>query len=147
MLVSKHPLYNLYTTAKSRCNNPNHTQYKDYGGRGIKFLFKNFEDFLNAVGDRPNGLTLNRINNDGNYEHGNVEWTTYSNQALNQRKKKTNKSGVTGVYFCNTRQIWVASKQINNKRRNLYQGPHYEKAVKAINEYNALIAFAELKSD
>lgn len=78
--------------AKNRCNNPNNKDYVNYGGRGIKFSKKwdNFVDFLAYMGDKPAGLTLDRIDNDGNYEPGNCRWATISQQNNNQRKRKKN---------------------------------------------------------
>jgi hypothetical protein len=82
------PEYDAYHHAKCRCNNPRHRNYKDYGGRGILFLFTSFEEFYAELGPRPNGRTLDRIENDGNYEPGNVRWATRSQQQYNRRPYK-----------------------------------------------------------
>jgi hypothetical protein len=74
-----------FRDALRRCTNPNVDNYKDYGGRGIKFLFTSFEQFFAEIGPRPEGMTLDRIDNDGNYEPGNVRWATRSQQRQNQR--------------------------------------------------------------
>ena len=58
----------IYRWAKARCNNPNVKSYSDYGGRGIEFKFTSYGEFLDALGPRPLGYTLDRINNDGHYE-------------------------------------------------------------------------------
>jgi hypothetical protein len=73
---------------RRRCENPGNKQYKDYGGRGIMVCerWHRFENFLADVGERPAGLSLDRIDNDGNYEPGNVRWSTRSEQSLNKRK-------------------------------------------------------------
>jgi hypothetical protein len=73
-----------FRDALRRCTNPNVDNYKDYGGRGIKFLFTSFEQFFAEIGPRPEGMTLDRIDNDGNYEPGNVRWATRSQQRQNQ---------------------------------------------------------------
>jgi hypothetical protein len=82
--------YMSYSSAKSRCTNQKDTfHWKDYGGRGIKFLFTSFEQFFAELGPRPEGTTLDRYpNNDGNYEPGNVRWATHSEQQLNRRSRR-----------------------------------------------------------
>jgi hypothetical protein len=77
--------YNTFKRAKQKCTNPRATQYKDYGGRGIKFLFKSFQDFFRELGRRPCGKVLDRINNDGHYESGNVRWATRTQSSRNRR--------------------------------------------------------------
>ena len=81
--------YNSFCGAKGRCNNKNDEEhYPFYGGRGIKFLFKDFLEFVEHIGPRPDGMTLDRINNDGNYEVGNVRWANAETQRANQRRPK-----------------------------------------------------------
>lgn len=74
-----------FRSAKARCTNPDHDSYKHYGGRGIKFLFKSFEEFYKELGPRPVGMSLDRRNNDGNYEPGNIRWATKATQTYNRR--------------------------------------------------------------
>jgi hypothetical protein len=74
--------------AKYRCTNPHHKQYKDWGGRGIKYLLPPVDEVVAVIGRRPAGLTLDRINNDGNYELGNIRWADRSTQRRNQRPRK-----------------------------------------------------------
>ena len=85
--LTKTPEYHAYQNAKYRCTNPScgEYQWKNYGGRGIKFLFTSFEQFLAEIGPRPQGKTLDRIDVDGHYEPGNVRWATKSEQQSNQR--------------------------------------------------------------
>lgn len=87
-VVSKTPEYRAYIDAKHRCTNPNSQRWYTHGGRGIKFLFNNFGEFFEAVGPRPDGLTLDRIDNDGHYESGNLRWATPSQQVSNRRNYK-----------------------------------------------------------
>jgi hypothetical protein len=78
-----------YWSAKSRCVNPNNRSWKNYGGRGIKFLFASFFAFYVELGDKPTPkhlYSLDRIDNDGNYEVGNVRWATKSQQQANRRR-------------------------------------------------------------
>jgi len=80
--------YKAYTAAKYRCENPKDGNYRNYGARGIQFRFKSFTEFLLAVGPRPQShLSIDRINNNGHYEPGNVRWATYSEQNRNKRRK------------------------------------------------------------
>lgn len=81
--------YMAYHDAKRRCTNPYHfNTTKNYKDRGIEFLFKSFEEFINCVGSRPEGTSLDRIDNNGNYEKGNVRWASIKQQAVNRRSTK-----------------------------------------------------------
>lgn len=78
--------YRCYTAAKQRCTNPRSQKFYAYGQRGIEFRFKSFAEFIKAIGGpRPAGLVLDRIDNDGHYEPGNVRWTTRSESQRNRR--------------------------------------------------------------
>jgi hypothetical protein len=90
LLVTRHGMHNTreyrkYSQAKSRCQCPTNARYKDYGGRGIKFLFTSFAQFFAELGVCPLARTLDRINNDGNYEPGNVRWATNDEQVASRR--------------------------------------------------------------
>jgi hypothetical protein len=74
--------------ARQRCNNPNYDRYAGWGGRGIKFLFTSFEAFFAELGPRPPGTSLDKIDNNGNYEPGNVRWATPHEQQMNRRNTK-----------------------------------------------------------
>lgn len=81
------PEYRSWRAMKLRCNNPNHIAYKSYGGRGIKICerWNDFTNFLADMGARPEGAELNRVDNDKNYEPGNVIWSTDSENNRNRR--------------------------------------------------------------
>ena len=84
------PVYRSWIGAKSRCSNPKHANYKDYGGRGITMCEewrKDFSAFYRDMGPRPEGCSLHRVNNDGNYEPGNCRWATPKEQSQNTRWK------------------------------------------------------------
>ncbi len=81
--------HQCWRNIKARCLRPHHRQYEYYGGRGITIhpeWENNFMAFLDHVGRKPHpSLSLDRIDNDGNYEPGNVRWATYRQQNANQR--------------------------------------------------------------
>jgi len=81
-------IWSVWSGMKHRCYNKKARQYKDYGGRGISVCDEwrdSFIDFFNAVGAVPNGKSLDRIDNDGNYEPSNVKWSTHKEQSRNRR--------------------------------------------------------------
>ena len=80
--------YRTWKSMIDRCCNPNATAAKNYHGRGISICERwrhSFENFFADMGPKPVGLTLERINNDGNYEPSNCKWATSSEQMKNRR--------------------------------------------------------------
>ncbi len=75
---------------RERCRHPGNPAYANYGGRGIRVCerWEVFENFLADMGPRPARHTLDRIDNDGNYEPSNCRWATYSEQLLNTRRSR-----------------------------------------------------------
>lgn len=88
--------YTAWRSMVHRCSNPRNKQFKNYGGRGIQVCERwrdNFENFLADMGEAPTGMTLDRENNNGNYEPSNCRWATGSEQHRNTRRNVWLKHG------------------------------------------------------
>ena len=108
--------YDAYNNAKQRCENPNHMNYPQYGKLGVKMLFPNFDAFLEYIGLPPNkSVSLDRINPNGNYEVGNIQWASKSIQSYNKKK------GLTGLTISLKKSVEVAqaSKTERVKRETI----------------------------
>lgn len=135
-------LYKRYDGMKQRCFNKNNTYYHNYGGRGIKVCdewrndFKAFYDHVIALPDYNLNLTIDRINNDGNYEPGNLRWVDRYTQMHNTRLFKTNKSGYKNVYYDCVNNKWRAIVEYKKKKFN---GGRFKLKEDAINDRNRII--------
>lgn len=88
---SKTPDYMIWRSMKTRCTLPTVATYHHYGGRGISVCsqwMESFETFMKDMGPRPPGYSIERINNDGNYEPSNCKWASKSEQSINRRNSK-----------------------------------------------------------
>ena len=121
--LTRHPLYSIWNNIKYRCYNTNAWNYEKYGGRGIimcdewlrnPLLFFKYVSNLENY-DKP-GFSIDRIDNDGNYEPGNIQWSTRHTQQTNQQIYSNNKSGYTGISFSKQHKKWRSQITINNKR-------------------------------
>ena len=119
-----HPLYHTWQAMRGRCNNPKHTGYHLYGGRGIKVCPEwdvSFQAFLRDMGERPDGMTLDRRNNEGDYEPGNCRWATPTTQARNRRDRK-NKTENQGISFDNKTGMYRVRRSIKSTGQRDYLG-------------------------
>lgn len=81
------PTYTVWQQMKRRCANPKVAHFERYGGRGIKVCsrwLESFENFLADMGERPDGTTLDRVNNDGHYEPANCRWVARKTNSRNR---------------------------------------------------------------
>lgn len=83
--------YIIWKTMRARCNNPNSPGYAGYGARGIRVCAawdQSFESFLADMGERPEGMSLERMDNERGYEPGNCKWATNHEQCRNRRSNQ-----------------------------------------------------------
>jgi hypothetical protein len=124
-----HSLYKQWRSIIDRCYVKSHTSYENYGGRGIRvgatwrLDFWHFVKDIENLGPKPESCTLDRIDNTGDYEPGNVRWANPSDQNMNQRTHKDNTSGLRGLSYNNRDRLWAASIQ--------YKGSQYRKSFKS----------------
>lgn len=134
------PTYHVWQDMLKRCSNPNAQGYERWGGRGIKVCerWRKFENFLADMGQRPNAeLSLDRIDNNGNYEPGNCRWATWEEQCSNRRDNRL--LTVNGVTQTLTR--WATQIGINpiTLRTRIRRGWDHRDAVRRsiqIKRYN-----------
>lgn len=131
----KNKLYSTYSNMKERCYNPKNKRYNNYGGRGITVCDRwlgiyGFSNFIEDMGERPEGYTLDRIDNDKGYSPENCRWATPHQQASNKR----NNNEVIGVSYSSNKKIWAAELIVDGARHRKWF-KYYDDAVKCRKEY------------
>ena len=133
--------FTIWIGMKSRCNNPNEPHFADYGGRGICVYpgwVNDFPAFYAYMGPRPSSKhSLDRIDNNGNYEPGNVRWATKTEQQANKRNTlMVNLSGenipmvtVARKYGINYRVLWSRLKYSKQTIEEAIRGPRSRKRL------------------
>lgn len=138
LLRTKHgmwgtPTYWSWAMMLQRCTNSEATGYENYGGRGIQVLdaWGLFEKFFEDMGEAPAGMSIERIDVNGNYCKENCKWETDSNQSYNRRINSNNTTGKTGVDFVERDSMYRA--RITHQLEEIQLGVYakFEDAVKA----------------
>jgi len=89
--MSNTPTFNVWTNMKERCLNPNHNSYHRYGGRGITICdrwLESFQNFYDDMGPMPEGMSIDRVDVDGDYEPSNCRWATSEEQSNNRANNR-----------------------------------------------------------
>ena len=134
-------LYTIWSLLKGRVLNPKNKQYSDYGGRGITICEEWKNDFMSFYdwamkNEYSDELSIDRIDNDGNYCPENCRWTTRTIQQRNQRKRRDNTSGYKGVSYYKNYKMFEARIHINKKQIRL---GYFQTAVEGAIAYNNYI--------
>lgn len=128
--LSSHPSYQSWHSMLRRCFDPSHKDFPYYGGRGITCAdaWKDVALFIQDMGEKPIGTSLDRIDNTKGYYKENCRWATPTIQARNQGDYRTNTSGCKGVSWQSKGQRWLVLRMKERKRRVLYWGPDFFEA-------------------
>ena len=119
------PTYSTWLNMKGRCNHDNDKRYATYGGRGISYepRWEKFENFLEDMGERPEGTTLDRIDSSGNYSKENCRWADVETQSYNKKKRRSKSAVGTpykGVFWYDRYEMFEGKARF--KGRTVYLG-------------------------
>lgn len=130
------PTFTSWHSMMQRCCNENNEAYKSYGAIGITVdeRWKDFLNFLEDMGERPEGTSLNRIRGSSVYSKDTCEWASYSIQAYDQKIRNTNKSGRTGVCWDKRLGKWEAYISVEKKKISLGFYEDLDNAIEARKE-------------
>lgn len=120
--MSRTKTYRIWAGMIQRCTYKKHIHYKYYGGRGIDVCesWRSFENFFNDMGERPSEChSIDRIDNNGDYEPNNCRWVTMEKQSQNKRAYQSSKTGISGVRWNKQSQKWQADISRNGLRKFL----------------------------
>lgn len=134
--LANSPMYKRWSSMMTRCYNKNRNNYHNYGGRGIKVCerWHDFSLFYKDVGDPPFvNASLDRIDNNGNYEPTNIRWASQYEQTRNIRARHTNSTNVRGVSLI--RGKYVARKCVNGITKSLGSFNTLEEAKRVVEKF------------
>lgn len=123
--MRKSSTYASWASMHDRCK-----RSKNYVERGIKVCVRwaDFRNFIADMGERPDGMTLDRIDPLGSYEPGNCQWATREQQARNTPLRRANRSGIHGVWWYEARQVFKACIHRGGKLIHLGHTPDFFEA-------------------
>ncbi len=130
--LSRSRAYGSWTNMHHRCYKPNDKNYKSYGGRGIKVCpeWTDFMQFVADMGDRPIGMSIDRIDPNGNYEPANCQWASTTTQGRNRRvKSNISIDGQTVTVIELSEILGIPNDILHSKLRNFFIKKSHRKNI------------------
>lgn len=130
--------YKIHGLMISRCHKPGSSGYANYGGSGIFVCDRwrgpdGYKHFIEDMGERPPGKSLDRINSKKGYSPDNCRWADQRTQCINQGKRKDNTSGYFGVFWHKRKLMWTVAIGSNGK---LHHFGEFEDKIEAAKMYD-----------